>query len=100
MKKYILILTALAAFAACDVITVDETVEHAPVVTSFSPQSAPAGAVVDVTGEYLQDVTAAYIGSTKVDIVTKISDTALKIEIGQDVTSGKLKLVNWPLVIF
>lgn len=94
MKKYILILTALAVFAACDVITVDETVEHAPVVTSFSPQSAPAGAVVDVTGEYLQDVTAAYIGSTKVDIVTKISDTALKIEIGQDVTSGKLKLVN------
>lgn len=94
MKRYILILSALTALFACDVISVEETVEHAPVITSFSPQSGPAGTVVDIQGEYLQDVSEAYIGTVKVDIVTKISSSHLKIEVGQSVTSGKIKLVN------
>jgi len=95
MKKTILILAALAfAAVSCDRISVEESVAHAPVITSISPTEAPAGAIVEVKGEYLQDVTAAYIGTEKVDIVSKISDTYLKIEIGQGVTSGKVKLVN------
>lgn len=94
MKKYLLILSALTAVLACDVISVEESVEHAPVVTSFTPQSGPAGTVVDIQGEYLQDVTEAYIGSVKVDIVSKISSTLLKVEVNQSVTSGKVKLVN------
>lgn len=94
MKKYILILSALTAVLACDVISVEESVEHAPVIASFTPQSGPAGTVVDIQGEYLQDVTEAYIGTVKVDIVSKISSTLLKIEVNQSVTSGKVRLVN------
>lgn len=94
MKKYILILSALTAVLACDVISVEESVEHAPVITSFTPQSGPAGTVVDIQGEYLQDVTEAYIGTVKVDIVSKISSTFLKVEVNQSVTSGPVKLVN------
>ena len=94
MKKYILILSALTAVLACDAISVEESVEHAPVITSFTPQSGPAGTVVDIQGEYLQDVTEAYIGTVKVDIVSKISSTFLKVEVNQSVTSGPVKLVN------
>ena len=94
MKKYILILSALTAVLACDVISVEESVEHAPVITSFAPQSGPAGTVVEIQGEYLQDVTEAYIGTVKVDIVSKISSTLLKVEVNQSVTSGPVKLVN------
>ena len=94
MKKYILILSALTAVLACDAISVEESVEHAPVITSFTPQSGPAGTVVDIQGEYLQDVTEAYIGTVKVDIVSKISSTFLKVEVDQSVTSGPVKLVN------
>ena len=95
MKKYMILLAAAAFMAAaCDKVSVDEVVPHEPVVTAFTPASAPVGAVVTVTGEYLQDVTEAYIGDVKVDIVAKISNTRLDIRVVNGVTSGAIKLVN------
>ncbi|MBR5700348.1 MAG: IPT/TIG domain-containing protein, partial [Bacteroidales bacterium] len=95
MKKYMILLAAAAFMAAaCDKVSVDEVVPHEPVVTAFTPVSAPVGAVVTVTGEYLQDVTEAYIGNVKVEIAAKISNTRLDIRVVNGVTSGVVKLVN------
>ncbi len=94
IRLYIFAAVALSAFAACDQIHVDEVVVSAPVIDSFSPESAPVGAVVTVTGSSLNAVTEAYIGDVKVDFVEKISDTRLSIRVGNGVTSGKIVLVN------
>ena len=95
MKKYLLLLAAAAFLAAsCDRVYVDEIAPHEPVITAFTPASAPVGAEVTVTGEYLSDVTAAYIGDVKVDIATKISNTRLVIKVVSGVTSGVVKLVS------
>ena len=59
-------ISAAAIFAACDQLSVDEIEVVAPVIESFSPESAPVGAVVTITGKYLNNVTEAYIGSVKV----------------------------------
>lgn len=95
MKKYILLLAAAAFLAvSCDRVYVDEVVPHEPVITAFTPASAPVGAEVTVTGEYLNEVTAAYIGDIKVDIAARISNTRLVIKVVSGVTSGVIKLVN------
>ncbi len=95
MKKYLLLLAAAAFLAvSCDRVYVDEVVPHEPVITAFTPASAPVGAEVTVTGEYLNEVTAAYIGDIKVDIAARISNTRLVIKVVSGVTSGVIKLVN------
>lgn len=97
MKKYISIIFAAAALlmtSACETLSVDEDVTSAPVIASFSPKQAPAGAEVVVTGEYLNNVTEAYIGDVKVDIIEKVSNARLSIKVAQGVTSGKIALVN------
>lgn len=95
MKRFILMIAAVAAtLVSCDRISVHENQKHAPVITSFSPLQAPAGASITVKGEYLQDVNEAYIGNVKVEIATKVSNTLLTLTVGQDVTSGKIRLVN------
>ena len=95
MKKYLLLLAAAAFLAvSCDRVFVDEVAPHEPVITSFTPASAPVGAEVTVIGEYLNDVTSAYIGDVKVDIVAKISNTRLVLKVVNGVTSGVVKLVN------
>lgn len=96
MKKiaYFIIMAASVLAAACDQINVDEIALVAPVVESFSPTSAPIGATIKVTGQYLNNVTEAYIGTTKVDIVEKVSDTRMSIKVANGVTSGKVILVN------
>ena len=95
MKKYTLILAACCiAFASCDRISIDESIDSAPEVTSFSPKSAPAGAEVIVLGEHLSDVVSAKIGNTPVSIIQKVSDSRLSIRVSQEVTSGKITLTN------
>lgn len=97
MKRYfnLTIIAAAALFAAaCDQTNVDEIALVAPVVESFSPETAPVGAVIKVTGESLYNVTEAYIGTVKVDIVEKVSDKRLSIKVANGVTSGKVVLVN------
>lgn len=95
IRKYI-ILASVAFLAAygCDRVHIDEVVLSAPVVEAFTPASAPVGAEVRITGKSLNNVTEAYIGTVKVDIIEKVSDTRLSIRVAGGVTSGKIKLVN------
>ena len=79
---------------SCDQLSIDEIVSAAPEVESFSPASAPAGAIVKVTGQYLNNVTEAYIGTTKVEIVEKVSSTRLSIKVPKGISGGKIKLVS------
>ena len=96
MKRYI----AMAALAAmfipfgCEQLSIDEPSEKAPVIETFSPMSAPAGAEVIVEGLYLNNVTKAFIGDVEVEIIEKVSNTRLSIEVGQTVTGGRIRLEN------
>lgn len=98
MKSYKFLTAAVAilatVFASCEKESVKEIVESVPVIESFSPKSAPAGAEVVITGESLHNVTEARIGDVKVEIIQKVSDRRLSIKVGKDVTSGKITLVN------
>ena len=95
ISKYIILLSvaALAAYG-CDRIHIDEVTLTAPVIEAFTPASAPVGAEVRITGKSLNNVTEAYIGSVKVDIMEKVSDTRLSLRVVNGVTSGRIKLVN------
>ncbi len=97
MKKFIIpILTAasILVMPSCETLSVNESSESAPVISSFSPKSAPAGAEIVVTGKYLNNVTAAWIGDVEVEIVEKVSDERLSIEVGNTVKGGKIRLEN------
>ncbi len=85
---------SLMAFCGCESLVMDEQSAGAPVVGSFSPKAAPIGATVEITGENLHNVNAAYIGGSRVDIVTKVSNTSLTIKVTNEVTSGKILLVS------
>ncbi len=87
-------LGAVAVAQSCDNESVDERIAHVPVISSFEPESAPVGSEVVVTGEYLNDVTEAYIGDVSVEISEKVSNTRLSIKIVDGVTSGHVALVN------
>ena len=93
-KLIILTTAAVLAVCGCDRIHVDEVTLSAPVVEAFAPASAPVGAEIRVTGKSLNNVTEAYIGSVKVDIMEKVSDTRLSLRVAGGVTTGKIKLVN------
>lgn len=97
MKKIyaiISVLLPLAAMVSCETLSMDEQVTEAPVITSFAPLSAPVGAEVTVNGEYLNNVTEAYIGDVKVTIATKVSDKLMTVKVATGVTSGRLRLVS------
>ena len=98
MKRYYELIVCVAAVlcssTACERLSVDEKPENAPVIQTFSPKKAPAGAEVVVTGEFLNNVTAAYIGKEKVDIIEKVSDKRLSIRVSSTVTKGKIILEN------
>lgn len=97
MKKIyaiISVLLPLAAMVSCETLSMDDQVTEAPVITSFAPLSAPVGAEVTVNGEYLNNVTEAYIGDIKVVIATKVSDKLMSVKVAAGVTSGKLRLVS------
>lgn len=87
-------LSMLFAFASCETLSVDEHVEAAPVIESFSPMRAPVGSEIVIMGENLNNVSSACIGDVEVEILTKVSDKQMSIKVGQDVTSGKIILVN------
>lgn len=84
-------LLALAA-VSCEKVTIEDKTELAPVISSFTPLSAPVGAEVVITGEYLQNVVRAYVGEVPVVISQKVSDTRLSIRITEDVTQGAITL--------
>ena len=97
MKKFIIpILAAASALVmpSCETLSVNETPASAPVIDSFSPKSAPAGAGIVVTGEHLNNVTSAWIGDVEVEIIEKVSDKRLSIEVGNTVKGGRIRLEN------
>ena len=98
MKRYIEIMAVavpvLFLFTACETLSVDEKVVSAPVIQSFSPKKAPAGSDIVVTGEFLNNVTKAYIGDVEVEISEKVSDKRLSIRVGEDVSKGRISLEN------
>ena len=96
MKRYHLLLAVAATliWTACDRVSIDEVIDHEPVITAFSPMTAPVGAEITVTGESLQNVTEAYIGSVRVEIASKVSNKLLTLRVVEGVTSGPVKLVT------
>ena len=96
MKRYHLLLAVAATliWTACDQVSIDEVIDHEPVITAFSPMTAPVGAEITVTGESLQNVTEAYIGSVRVEIASKVSNKLLTLRVVEGVTSGPVKLVS------
>lgn len=98
MKKFLNILlsvsTVACALVGCDKVSINETVEHEPIISEFTPSAAPVGAEITIKGEYLNDVTQALIGSVPVTIRSKVSNTLMSITVGQDVTSGQIVLIN------
>ena len=94
IHRYILLAAVSVLPLSCETLSVDEEIQHAPIITSFTPMTAPAGAEVVITGEYLNNVTSARIGDVEVEIIEKVSNTRLSIEVKQGVTSGRIILVN------
>lgn len=96
MKKLLFfILPAITALAvSCESISIVDTADQLPQVQGFSPQSAPVGAEIIVTGEYLSNVTKAFIGSKQVEISQKVSNTRLSLRVVEGTTGGKIRLVN------
>lgn len=80
--------------AGCDKTYVNETVSAAPVIESFTPQSAPVGASIVITGQHLSGVTKAFIGDKQMIISEKVSDTRLTIIAGAEGRDGKIALQN------
>lgn len=92
----LLMIAAMSAtmLAGCDDVFVDEQIQSAPVIEAFTPESAPVGAEIVVTGQYLNAVNKAYIGDTEVTIIEKVSDTRLSILAAAAARDGKITLVN------
>lgn len=100
MKKMIYRLFAVAAlaavtlFAACESTHVDETTVSVPVIESFTPEAAPVGSEIVITGTYLNAVSKAEIGGVEVTIKERVSDTQLSIIATADARDGVIKLYN------
>lgn len=98
MKRIINMLAAAAAVVAlaagCDKTYINEYEPVAPIIESFSPQSAPVGAEIVITGQHLNNVKQAFIGSTEMVIKERVSDTRLSITAGANGSDGKIRLVN------
>ena len=98
MKRITNIIATLAGVLAlatgCDKTYVNEIIESAPVIESFSPQSAPVDAEIIITGQHLNNVKQAFIGNAEMVIKERVSDTRISITAGANGTSGKIRLVN------
>lgn len=96
MKKSLFyILSALAVtVVSCETISIVDTADKAPEVQAFSPKTAPVGAEIVVTGEHLNNVTKAYIGTQQVTICQKVSNSRLSLRIVEGTKGGKIRLVN------
>ncbi len=91
----ILLGTALAAsLASCEKESVNEFIETAPKVATFTPAEGYAGCEVTITGEALNNVVAAKIGDTDAAIAQRLSDTRISIRVPSMAHSGKITLLN------
>ena len=91
------ILSALAAvllMVGCDNVSMNEFINSAPEVESFTPAEGYAGCEITVSGQSLHNVVGAKVGDADADIVQRISDTRIRIRVPAMATSGPISLTN------
>lgn len=84
----------LAALTGCEKESMNEFVETAPKVASFTPAEGYAGCEVTIIGEALNNVVAAKIGDTDAEIAQRLSDKRISIRVPAMAPSGKITLLN------
>ncbi|MDE6125815.1 MAG: IPT/TIG domain-containing protein [Muribaculaceae bacterium] len=84
----------LAALTGCEKESMNEFIETAPKVASFTPAEGYAGCEVTITGEALNNVVAAKIGDADAEIAQRLSDTRISIRVPAMAPSGKITLLN------
>jgi hypothetical protein len=97
MKKMKYIFTFLLAacfLVSCDELSMNETIASAPVIESFMPAQGSVGSKIVVTGKALNGVTKALLGEKECEIVERLSNTSLTIEVPNEARTGKITLVN------
>jgi hypothetical protein len=66
----------------------------APVITSFTPAIASAGATVTFTGTYFTNVTAVSFGGVPADSIIRVSSTTLQAVVGTTGASGNVSITT------
>lgn len=97
MKRNIfklLYMLTLLVFVSCDDLSMNERVEGAPEIASFSPQRGSIGMEIEIEGERLSDVVSASIGGVEAELSQKISNQKLRIRVPNGAVSGKIVLTN------
>lgn len=97
MKKMKYIFTFLLAacfLVSCDELSMNEAIASAPVIESFMPAQGSVGSKIVVTGKALNGVTKALLGEKECEIVERLSNTSLTIEVPNEARTGKITLVN------
>ena len=97
MKKMKYIFTFLLAacfLVSCDDLSMNETIDSAPIIENFAPAQGSVGSKIVVTGKALNGVTTALLGEKECEIVERLSNTSLTIEIPNEARTGKITLVN------
>lgn len=84
----------LAALTGCEKESMNEFVETAPKVASFTPAEGYAGCEVTIIGEALNNVVAAKIGDADAEIAQRLSDKRISIRVPAMAPSGKITLLN------
>ena len=90
----ILAVASIFVYGACDKESMNEFIETAPVVTTFSPAEGYAGCEITVTGEALNNVVSATIGGEAATISQRVSDKCIRITVPAMAHTGKLTLTN------
>lgn len=97
MKKMKYIFTFLFAacfLVSCDDLSMNETIASAPIIENFAPAQGSVGSKIVVAGKALNGVTTALLGEKECEIVEKLSNTCLTIEVPNEARTGKITLVN------
>ena len=97
MKKMKYIFTFLLAacfLVSCDDLSMNETIASAPIIENFAPAQGSVGSKIVVTGKALNGVTTALLGEKECEIVERLSNTSLTIEVPNEARTGKITLVN------
>lgn len=90
----ILAVASIFVYGACDKESMNEFIETAPVVNTFSPTEGYAGCEITVTGEALNNVVSATIGGEVATIAQRVSDKCIRITVPAMAHTGKLILTN------
>lgn len=84
----------LLVLVSCDDLSMNERVEGAPEIASFSPQQGSIGMEIEIEGDRLSDVVSASIGGVSAELSQKISNQKLRIRVPNGAVSGKIVLTN------